>query len=914
MKSITQKIEHLQKKISMLDQHLITDFFKVISPEQNSLHAASSSSSSFSNLSIDSSKEELTQELFLLETELSNLTEILIRQSMFKVKNCQLAHLEKEKPTKFFFAMEKKVGLNSQIKVLKLKDGTISHDDQEIISEFKYYYKNLFNSSPSLPDTLSSSTHSLDFLPFVDQISDEEKDLVNAPFTMEELEEVFLQIKEKRNASPGLDGLTFNFYLMLKDLLAPFLLNMFNFMLTSNFCPFSFKQSVIKLIPKEIKEGDTHETKDFRPISLSNCDFKIFSKMINNRLISLSDSIISQNQTGLPGRSIFSNILFMKDVLSESIPVFPSQGSYSASSSFSSGLAPPYNVFSIDFTKAYDTVNREFVFNLLQKANFGNMARIIKNNLFVGTQTQICCNGLISPAFSTTSGLKQGDPSSPWLFCLTVQPLLKLLHEKFGLLSTAYLDDIAIFFNNVHHVQEILVALEHFGIASGLKINIKKSGILLSKSNLNNVILISQLFNDRNDKVPPLIHNFLYLGCPISSSPSISDTNVFIQNYWKERFDKSVSILNQWKKHHNLSLKGKVLVWNALIVSRFIHAGLIFSVPNGVIKDLDSLLKDFLWSDKTHCLSLDKLALPFDQGGLNLIILTDHLKTLKISFLKKLLSLPSSDLSLHSHLAHMTFQLLHKSLFSSSSLSSKSPQSFTSLYKEAKNKFGPVNSRVRSLAPPSNFFIPTKLPDFYASLWTALASLSPLFTKWPEDNKDTRFALILNRIKVPLTDYYKDISPLNDIQRARVFRNLWKNEAPPIQNQFFYLFLHRALPLNDRLHRHNISSCPFCHSQVTPLSHNHLFLECRKTKELLANALHLLSPRLIISPSSLLFFIFSGGKVKNKRIQNSKLIILHRKWFYLIWISFISSLSPSPSSSSPSPSLSFILSTFVFSL
>ena len=110
---------------------------------------------------------------------------------------------------------------------------------------------------------------------FVNPISDSEKLLLNKSFTKEELESVSIQIKDRLKSSPSLDCLTFHLYFPLKDILAPFLLKLLNFILTNNFCPFSFQESVIKLLSKPF-EGGISSTKDFKTISLSNCDFKIF--------------------------------------------------------------------------------------------------------------------------------------------------------------------------------------------------------------------------------------------------------------------------------------------------------------------------------------------------------------------------------------------------------------------------------------------------------------------------------------------------------------------------------------------------------------------------------------------------------------------------------------------------------------
>lgn len=44
------------------------------------------------------------------------------------------------------------------------------------------------------------------------------------------------------------------------------------------------------------KEHDATTLKKFRPISLINCSFKIFVKLLNNRLIKVANKLIASNK------------------------------------------------------------------------------------------------------------------------------------------------------------------------------------------------------------------------------------------------------------------------------------------------------------------------------------------------------------------------------------------------------------------------------------------------------------------------------------------------------------------------------------------------------------------------------------------------------------------------------------------
>ena len=74
------------------------------------------------------------------------------------------------------------------------------------------------------------------------------------------------------------------------------------------------KGSVTKLIFK--KRGDRKSLKNWRPISLLNVDYKIISKVITSRLANVIEFIVHSDQTcSVPGRSIFSNVTLLRDIM-----------------------------------------------------------------------------------------------------------------------------------------------------------------------------------------------------------------------------------------------------------------------------------------------------------------------------------------------------------------------------------------------------------------------------------------------------------------------------------------------------------------------------------------------------------------------------------------------------------------------
>ena len=96
--------------------------------------------------------------------------------------------------------------------------------------------------------------------------------------------------------TPGTDGLPAEFCKKFWSDISAALIAALNFAYEIGKLPITQRRGLIKLIPK--KETDLKNLKSLRPLSLSNCDYKIAAKSIANRTqVALSKLI--NDQTGL---------------------------------------------------------------------------------------------------------------------------------------------------------------------------------------------------------------------------------------------------------------------------------------------------------------------------------------------------------------------------------------------------------------------------------------------------------------------------------------------------------------------------------------------------------------------------------------------------------------------------------------
>jgi len=104
--------------------------------------------------------------------------------------------------------------------------------------------------------------------------------------------------------SPGTDGLPAEFYKVFWKDVSTFLVSSLNRSYQKGNLAITQRRGIIFLIPKKDK-ACIKRLKNWRPMTLLNCDYKVASKAIASRLKFVLSDLIDHNQTGfLKGRSI----------------------------------------------------------------------------------------------------------------------------------------------------------------------------------------------------------------------------------------------------------------------------------------------------------------------------------------------------------------------------------------------------------------------------------------------------------------------------------------------------------------------------------------------------------------------------------------------------------------------------------
>ncbi|CDQ61290.1 unnamed protein product [Oncorhynchus mykiss] len=144
-------------------------------------------------------------------------------------------------------------------------------------------------------------------------------------------------------------------------------------------------------------------------------------------------------------------------------------------------------VIFLDFCKAFDTIEHEFLFRSLKLFGFGeNFIKVICM-FYKDINSYVLLNLNISKRFSINRSVRQGCPISQFLFILVVELFLfYLFHLYLTSVQVAMVeikisqlaDDTTLFLRDKDQVAHALNALTAFSIASGLMLNVSKCEIL----------------------------------------------------------------------------------------------------------------------------------------------------------------------------------------------------------------------------------------------------------------------------------------------------------------------------------------------------------------------------------------------------------------------------------------------------
>ena len=606
----------LKKKRNMLEHELVVK----IGDLENQLSSVQNFETSEIVIEIQKCKEKLQQ---IRQTAV---------QGMLLRSKTDLYELN-EKPTQFFCNLEKKNYVNKTIYKINTGDKIVT-EPRSILDELKKFYMNLYRSKRDTHQSFNKK-------PFLDgdlkTLNEEDKELCEGLVKVNEVKNVLRAMAN--NKSPGSDGYPAEFYKFFWSDIGVYVLNSLNEAFQVGELSQTQKQGIISLIPKGDKPREY--IKNWRPISLINVDCKLLSGVLAQRLKSVIPKIIGNEQKGFLGqRYIGENIQTVYDLMEY------------LENKDKNGM-----LLLLDFEKAFDSIEWDYLNEVLKVFGFGQQFIRWFGILYKNACSCIINNGNFSDFFKLGRSCRQGDPLSPFLFILAIEPLalnikisekikgISCGHEiiKIGL----YADDTFLMLDGSESsLRESITLLNNFEVFSGLKINLDKTQAVWLGSLKKQTSPICEDLNFTWVKQFKLLR--------VTFSVDIEDINKLNYTMKLAELEK---VCNLYKRFH-LSIIGKVTVVKTLLLPKLVYLLTVLPTPEKkIVCRIEEIISEFLWDGKAR-VARSFLENNIDEGGLKLTNIKLFNCALKLTWVKRLLENNGNWQTLF----NLNFNCMHKKL------------------------------------------------------------------------------------------------------------------------------------------------------------------------------------------------------------------------------------------------------------
>ena len=279
------------------------------------------------------------------------------------------------------------------------------------------------------------------------------------PFTEGEVRRALL--KMRRNTACGPDGITVGALRVSRHLLT--ITTMLNVFLLTGKVSKLIQGNRSILLPKG---GDPSDLGNWRPLTISSVVLRLFTKLLASRL---ENAIyLNPRQRGFisdGGSGCADNVQCLDHLIHHA----KTEGKTIA-------------VALLDLAKAFDTVSHKHICSGLKRLGVTGHFIGLVEELYDGAQTYFKTPKGITGMLPMTRGVKQGDPLSPILFNVAMDPLFCLIDAEgssYDLEGTtvsmlAYADDAATVAGSREGLQRNAELAVEFTKTTGMKLNVKK--------------------------------------------------------------------------------------------------------------------------------------------------------------------------------------------------------------------------------------------------------------------------------------------------------------------------------------------------------------------------------------------------------------------------------------------------------
>ncbi|SGZ27254.1 BQ5605_C025g10094 [Microbotryum silenes-dioicae] len=516
---------------------------------------------------------------------------------------------------------------DSKITALRLPNGELTHDIDVALDHTQAHFQRLYNLEPRDRDHVERLRD--DFLApirsartcddpssdplFLRRLSEAHIELLQQPITEDEVVAAIATTHPGR--SPGPSGVPYELYHTAPRAWAKALSRAFNAMTERGSLSPRQGQGLVRLLFKHHKIGaDRAELSSYRPITLRECDYKLFTKVYVARLNHVLPDLLPPQQHGFVKGRRSADASFHLRLLIEELGARGTE-------------FPDAALLSLDQSSAYDLVEHEWIFAIFDALGAPAAFQRVLRMLYSGDSTtaRYIINGFLTPPVRLTCGLGQGDPASSSVWDVVFQPFLDALHRRGialnlslptihpypqsrAITSLAFADDVVVAVAGSESLTLLDDLALDWRLATNGRLNTDKTVVL--------PIGCRWEAGDRPLVVKAEGESLEWIGLSFDPTGNTELANVNLVARLEAVLD---SARDRGLTHHT-----RAFYVNRYAIPKILHILSADIPPLEVVKELDRILVDFVRGGKRRsCYGKDVVFTPRFKGGLGVMRMQD---------------------------------------------------------------------------------------------------------------------------------------------------------------------------------------------------------------------------------------------------------------------------------------------------
>ena len=329
--------------------------------------------------------------------------------------------------------------------------------------------------------------------------------------------------------------------------------------------PTDWQKGVISPI---LKKGDKTVCDNHRGITLLSHAGKIYTRIVEARLRQCVESVLDDSQYGFrPGRSTTDAVFTIKMILEKS---------------WEWGI-DQYALF-IDLEKAFDKVNRNHLWRILQEDQYNIPTKLIRviRSIYSECVSKVRTQNIESEAFNIDSGVRQGDVLSPLLFIIFMNRCKRdVMIELNGEETLLYADDVVVMASSSTNVQEAATRWRQGMSRNGMMINTKKgkTEIVIISRNRAQQCDIYMGENKLNQA-----ENYTHLGVNVGET-NLQEVEI---NNRIAKYNSNVGLMYPLLRDKNIPQECKVTIYQTILKPILLYGSEVWSLTTKTESRLQS--------------------------------------------------------------------------------------------------------------------------------------------------------------------------------------------------------------------------------------------------------------------------------------------------------------------------------------